>query len=781
MKYSMNWLKRYIEFDTPHTELFERLSMTGSEVEGFKEKFEDMENVVIGKILKIEAVPDSDKIRYCSVTDGKEEYNVVCGAPNIKEGDVVPFALTGARLPGGMKIKKTKIRGLESQGMMCSKKELGMGADHTGIFILDEKYALGSDFKGYFNDIVFEIEVTPNRPDLLSHYGLAREVGALVRKKPNPVPRDEEIRGKYESPVKVEVRAPEACTRYALLYVKNVQNSPSPPEIREALESMGMTSKDLLVDISNFNLFEGGHPTHFFDADRIAGKIIIRFAAENEKCVTIDKEERTLTVSDLVIADEEKVLAIAGVIGCLGSEVTENTVNIAIESAVFTPSFIRRTKQRLGIDSDAAYRFERGVDPEAPLASLGRIVYLLKQYTKFESLGNIVDTLRSAYSHPGIIVKNETLERILSVKLEPERICEILSYLSFKCEKLINGDFRIGVPSFRAADMKHEYDVIEEVGRIYGYAQVEPKRPYIRSPAGLNPYFSFKEKVRNHFVSRGYLETLNISICDEDAFKAYGYTGDFTKVVNPLNQNLAVLAPSLFPRLIGVLVKNMKYNPSSLKLFEIGNVFGGKSETEVVSLVLYGNYFDENWASRKKTLECDLFTLKGEIAAFFDLTGNTAEFGECSEPFYTAGSACSVLLNGEKIGHFGIIEKSRIGSKRVPRSVAAAEFSLKPLFKCEDDVYTGYSVFQKASRDITMVFPAGVVSGDIMKTLKASAGRDLKSAVLFDIFEIPKGGTALTFRMTFQSSKKTLSDSDIDSAVGAVIKKLKERFNAELR
>ena len=779
MEYSLKWIKKYIDIDIPERELFEKLSMSGSEVEGYKELLTEIENVCIGKILKIEKHPNADKLQYCDVTDGKETFKVVCGAQNIHEKDIIPFAKIGAKLPGGVKIKKSKIRGVESQGMLCSQKELGFGEDHTGIFILDAQYKVGENFKKYFDDMIFEIEITPNRPDLLSHIGLVREIGALLGKGTRK-PAVEEIRNTVDSPIKVKIEAKDACPRYSAIYISGITNGESTEEITYFIKTMGLNSKGLLVDISNFNLFDIGHPTHFFDADKIDGNITVRFAKKGEKCTTIDKENRVLSNKDLVIADDKKIIALAGVMGCMNSEVDKNTKNLFIESAIFAPSYIRETKKHYGIMSDAAYRFERGVDPEITPFSIKRVVYLLKQNTTFSGTSNILDSYPGRRDLPIITLKKENVEKILNIDLALDKITDILRSLGYKVEKLINNDIKVLVPSFRSYDTLREIDLIEEIGRIYGFNNVPEIRPYIRGKVRTNVFWDLKFKIRKYLSGRGFYETMTFSLIDETYIKNLGYKGKIKSLSNPLNIEQNIFSPWIFPRLLSVLKGNLKYKNKNIRLFEISHIYDGE-EKEAISFLLYGNQELINWRNKEPN-EMDIFNLKGELNAFFDLIGQNDLIYKNEElPFLVKGNSGGIYKGEEYLGFIGMVSPEFLPSKRIEKPVFIAELVLEPLLKKGIVKYTPISQYPAIERDISMIFKKDIQISEIKALIEKNGTVNLREINLMDVYEMNDKEDALMFRLNFQSQRKTLNDKAIEYLMGKIIGSLEEKLSGRLR
>ena len=782
MKYSLNWIKKYIDIELSEDELYKKLTMSGSEVEGCHMLLEDISDIVISKINKIEPHPQADKLQICTVTDGKETYSVVCGATNIQKGQIVPLAKIGASLPGNMKIKRSKIRGIESEGMLCSTKELGLGTDHEGIFILKSDLKKGKSFKDYFDDTVFEIEITPNRPDLLSHYGLSREIAAITGKRARPLEIVDSIVGNTESPIRVEIRDLDACPKYLLLYVKNIENPSSPQDIKNALIAMDTNPKSLLVDLSNYNLFETGHPTHFFDADKIQGNIIVRFARKGEKTITLDGEERVLQSTDLVIADEKKILAIAGVIGCANSEVSDSTKNIAIESAVFKPALIRKTKNRLGIKSDAAYRYERGVDINAPETSLKRIMKHFREYTTFEANSNVIDVSAPVPAVRDIVLKEQTIKSILGVSLESSEITNILLRLGFKIEKLLESSMKVTVPTFRYHDIEREIDLVEEVGRIYSFERIPAARPYIRGPLVLNKYRDFKDDLKHVIAGRGFHETVTLTVSEDKLYQSYGYQEDMLQITNPLNISQNVFAPLIFPRLINVLIRNLKYRPEQLGFFEIGNVFSGE-EKERISILMYGKRWGNNWITGSEEKIAGLFDLKGELSAIFNYLDikDKIEYQNVDMPYFVPGRSGEILLDGAHIGWLGQVEPDNIPSKRIKYPVLSAEFDLKALYSDEIITYEHFSMFPEIERDLAVVFPDQPVNAEVISAISSAAGEMLTSIELKDVYKLKTKAFSMMYRLTFQSGKKTLKDKQVDYFMTQIIKRIEGDFDAKLR
>ncbi|MDD3627892.1 MAG: phenylalanine--tRNA ligase subunit beta, partial [bacterium] len=615
MKLSLNWLNDYIPIrDMDYVEVAQKMIMFGFEDTRFDRELESLEDVVVGKILKIERHPNADKLSYCQVDSGTGVLNIVCGATNIQEGNIVPLALEGAKLPNGVILKKSKIRGVESQGMMCSQKELQYGSDASGIFILPQEWEVGKQVKDYLNDYIVSYEVKSNRPDLLSHVGVSRELSGLLSL-PFLFPYIESD-SDFISDVKIEIENAEDCGRYVGKVIQGVEVKESGDLIRFRMNALGLQPRNNIVDISNYVLFELGHPVHIFDKDKIeGGKVIVRRAKQGEEITLLDGNQYKLDDTILVIADAVKPLAVAGIMGGLDSAVTFETKNIFIESAHFNPVLIRRGAKKLGLQTDASYRFERGTDIKGLETVADRVAYLVKKESHGQISANI-DVVKTKLPEEKVItIRVSRTNQILGAELSKGEIIKMLSDLHFKYIKDADDNIDFQIPDYRQ-DVYREIDLIEEVGKLFGYNNLNTTLPKLgikdRRP---NHQFEFNSLLREVLVGLGLTEVINISIFTEDNLKYYSNTENLITIRNPVGQFLNKLRPTLLTGLVRNLNRNLNRGRDSVKIFEIGSIFNKSEdsdlESESLSILLSGDFNEVHWREKKR--EVNFFDLKGIV------------------------------------------------------------------------------------------------------------------------------------------------------------------------
>ncbi|HPI04092.1 MAG TPA: phenylalanine--tRNA ligase subunit beta, partial [Candidatus Goldiibacteriota bacterium] len=581
---SYNWIKEYIDIDVPAADFASKLYMSGLACEEIIEKKPETSGVVIAKILKIEKHPNADKLSYCDVTDGAQTYKVVCGAPNIKEGQTVPLAKLGATLPGGVTIKRTKIRGIESEGMMCSGRELGLGDDHSGILLLDEnKYALGTEFSPVKNDAIFNFEITPNRPDLLCILGISR-LASAVYKKPVKTPscalKDAYIDPKLDinALLKVENRSAERCPRYAARIIQGVTIKDSPDWLKEKLISAGVRPINNVVDVTNFVLLELNQPLHAFDLAKLkGGKIIIRTAAKGEKITALDGKTYEPKETDLMIADAENPAAIAGVMGGEHYSVTSETKTVVIESACFHPGSVRKTSRSLGIKSDSSYRFERGIDIDNTINALNRAVSLIIETSGGTASRDVIDVYPVKAAPKTVTMRFEKLNKTIGINLTPEAASAVVKDLGFQIISCGADSMAVTIPGYRV-DMEKEIDLIEDIAQIYGYDNLPLSMPLSPVSMGSRPGLEvFTGKVRSVMVSYGFSQAINYSFMNKKLLKelkAESFSHPTpAAIANPFNEEESHMKTTMIPDMIKNLIFNYNKENENIHLFETANVF----------------------------------------------------------------------------------------------------------------------------------------------------------------------------------------------------------------
>ena len=798
MLISLNWLKQYIDLEGIEiNELENALTMIGQEVEKIDRQGSNLDNIVVAQIIEKESHPESDHLTVCKVDNGTEIQQVICGAPNHKKGDKVILAQIGANLGEDFVIKKTKIRGMESNGMLCSEKELGLGQAHEGIMILPEDAKVGTPAKEYFklSDVIFELEITPNRPDCLSHIGIARELAVYYDKElkmPN-TKIENETTEKVEDLVTVEIDDTEISRRYAARIVKNVKIGESPKWLKERLESIGLRSINNVVDISNFVLMELNHPIHTFDYNKIQGnKIIVRRAKENEKVVTLDDQERELASEDIVIADANRVVAIAGVMGAANSEVDENTTNILIEVAHFEPTLIRKTSKKLTLSSDASYRFERGVDLEDAEKVINRVANLIKEVAGGDILEGIVDNYPIKHEKKLVELNIPRLNKFVGKEIPEEKIIKIFENLEVQVTK--NGDnLSLIAPSFRE-DLEREQDYYEEVIRIYGFDNIEDILPKLDMNSDeIVDTTLILDNVKDIAASVGLKEVINYSFIPRDGLEKINFTriakDNTLEVLNPITEDFVIMKPTLIYSLLKNAKDNLSRNFSNINFFEVSRTFekGEKLAKEDVKLgiILAGEPNKYLWDAKPK--KYDFYDLKGiveEILSKMKFNNYTIKRTEQTE--LHPGRGADIFVGREFIGSFGEIHPDvleKFGLEKESILVAELNIDLIKKYTGKKVSYKGISKFPAVPRDLALVIDDQILVGDVIKTLEKVSPL-IEKVELFDVYQgigLGLGKKSIAISIVIRDKNKTLVEEEINGVVSKILEKVKKDYNAELR
>ncbi|MCX7825293.1 MAG: phenylalanine--tRNA ligase subunit beta [Verrucomicrobiae bacterium] len=797
MKISYNWLKDYVEFDWPPEHLAERLTMCGIEVEGVEQVGARFDHVVVAQILSVDRHPNADRLTVCRVTDGATERQIVCGATNHKAGDKIALALPGAVLPGDFKIKISKIRGVESHGMMCSPKELGLAEDAQGLLILEPAARLGAPINEVLggSDTVFELEITPNRPDLLSVIGIAREVAALTG---NPVrlPAVEfsETGEPIESLTKIRVDAPEFCPRYTARVVRGVKIGPSPKWLATLLEKLGVRSINNVVDVTNFVLLECGHPLHAFDYNLLAGReIIVRRARPGECLVTIDGKNRTLDDQMLVIADAEKPVALAGVMGGQHSEINERTVDVLLESAYFLPTNIRKTSKRIGLSSESSYRFERGADIGLCDWASRRAVSLFQQLAGGTVARGVIDALAAPITKRRIACRYARVNQLLGVEVPADAARRALTNLGLSITDESADRFEVEVPTFRV-DLQREADLIEEIGRIHGLDKI-PSVVSRAAPSAPNadPQFDRLRLVRQVLTGLGFEEAQNQTLVSPAiaALTPLAEGESLVKLENPLNEDLSVLRPGLLPGLAQNLRTNVSRQTLDARLFEIGRVFalsGGRfCERLRLALSATGRRAPDAWEADARAAKVDFYDLKGAVEALLArLNIGRVEFVPRSAPAGMLEESAEVRVNNKPVGEIGrlCVGLEREFDLRDP--VMLAEFDLDGLLAGArwEKSYRPLPQHPSVQRDVALVLDVNVTHAQVMAAFAACRKNLVESIGLFDIFAggaIPKGKKSMAYSLVYRAPDRTLTDAEVNRIHEDIKAALKKSLQCEIR
>lgn len=806
MKFTLNWLKEYVDTDLSAAELSDRLTMLGLEVDSVCDLHSELSGIVVGEVKTVDRHPDADRLTVCRVKVGEEEKQVVCGAPNVRPGLKVALALPGTNLLSRLHIKESTVRGVLSQGMMCSEKELGISEEHGGIMELPRALASGQSLAEALElcDTLIEVDLTPNRPDCASVIGIAREVagfsGARLRM---PVDAAVEL-DDSDLPFTVEVDDGRACPRYAARLLKNVVIGPSPWWIKKRLLAVGMRPINNVVDVTNLVMMEFGQPLHAFDYKLLTGgRIVVRRARAGEAITTLDGDERQLDTEMLVICDAEKPVAVAGVMGGENSEVSDTTTDILLESACFDPVSVRRTARRLNLSTEASYRFERGVDPGGTLLALERAVQLLTDVTGGEIVAGGVDFRADIKSPPPITLRVGRTSRLLGVDLDAATISRYLKSIEIGVSQQDEETLIVQPPSFRI-DLEREIDLVEEVARLEGYNEIPPAMPLVP--------MSFPEKDDNRLLrsrlsamltAQGFFEAINYSFVSPSHFDQLGLAEDdqnrqTVNLLNPLSDDQAVMRTILLPGLLENVRRNINYQNSDLRLFEIGKVFiaktGGEQPMERTHLagVLCGRRYPGAPVFHHGAELTDVFDAKGTIELLLgdlDLAGVSVRVSCDSQlpPYADKGLAGLVTTaEGLALGYFGRVAPMALKNFGIKQEVFFFTLDLDGLTDCRsvDKKIVALPKFPKVSRDIALLVPEETPAGDMLVAIRQVGEKLLEGAEIFDVYRgksIEAGFKSVAISITYRSHEKTLNDKVINKIHQKLISMLESRFKGRMR
>lgn len=799
MKISLNWLKDYIDLKgiSPE-EIISQLTLAGLEVEDVTDQSRIFKNFIVGFVKEKKKHPDADRLSLCILFDGKEDLQVVCGAPNVEAGQKVVFAPVGTIIPkGNFEIGKAKIRGIESNGMICSEAELELSDNHEGIMVLDSKLKAGTLITKALglDDIIFEIGITPNRSDALSHVGVARDIAAIFNRKVN-VPKIKS--DKSTTPVKksasITIEDPVNCPRYSARVVKNITVKESPEWLKNKLVKIGLRPRNNIVDISNYVMHECGQPLHTFDLDRLSGnKIIIKSTDKEFNFTTLDSKNRKLPAGSLMIYDADGPVAVAGVMGGENSEISDSTKNVLIESAYFNPSSIRKTAKTLGLSTDASYRFERGTDPSNTVYAAERTAQLIKELAGGEILEGTIDVYPHKIKEKKIKLRFSRIERILGYIVPEKSVVSILKRLGMELMPKVKDEITVTVPTFRP-DIEREIDLIEEIARIYGYDKI-PAVSKISITLGEKTDASLlADNIRDTANSLGFYEMINNPLQN---MNRASLTGKPIFLKNPLSKDMQCLRTSLLPGALNVVSQNIKYGEKDLALFEIGNSFNKKSNSEIknfkdfaenqkVILLLTGNIGQNSWNQKERT--SDIYALKGLLKSFelkilLDNVLNDSYYHSENTEF---DLQITKKYGESVIGCGGRVRNEVLKQFDIEQEVFCFEFDLDKLkkIKLKQIKYSEPLRFPKVIRDFAFSFDKSVQYEDIEKFILSEGSSILKSVNLFDLFEsdsLGKNKKSLGFTLEFFSNQRTLTEEEVEEEFNKMISAVTKKFNANLR
>lgn len=792
MKFSEQWLREWVSPQLETQAMADQITMAGLEVDAIEAVAAEFSGVVVAEVLSKEKHPDADKLNVCTVNDGTgEPVQVVCGASNVDVGQKIPFAQVGGILPGDFKIKKAKLRGVESCGMICSASELGLEEETSpGILVLSSAAPVGVDFREFMhlNDMTIEVDLTPNRGDCLSIKGLSREVGVLNRL-PVEGPVIEAVAAEIEESFTVSIEAPEQCPRYIGRVIKGVNvKAETPLWMVERLRRSGIRSIDPVVDITNYVMLELGQPMHAFDRDNLHGGIVVRMAKPGEKLTLLDGNDVALRPETLVIADHSGPLAMAGVMGGENSGVNENTHTIFLESAFFTPLAIAGQARSYGLHTDASHRFERGVDPQLTPVAVERATQLLIEICGGQA-GPAVEA-KSAEHMPterAIVLRSERLEKALSKTLDSDDVSDILQRLGLDVS-MQGADWAVTAPSWRF-DLAIEEDLIEEVARIHGYNNLPMRRPAARlALRSANEATLTQSRLRHQMVARGFQEAITYSFVAPELQATLLPDAVTPVLANPISADLSVMRASLFPGLIRAMEHNLNRQQTRVRLFETGLVFNGEldalSQVPMLGALVCGPREAEGWSGVKDRV--DFYDLKGDLESVIALGGeeDAWRFEPAEHPALHPGQSAQLLYNGEPAGWIGTLHPQVRATLGLKMDAVLFEVRLDMLSQGSVPAFEPLSRFPEVRRDLAFILKEVTPVQSLLDCAREQAGDYLQDIKLFDVYAgkgVAEGHKSIALGLTWQHPSRTLNDEEINQLVDSIVTQVRVKLDADLR
>lgn len=792
MKFSEQWLRGWVNPQVSRDELVARLSMAGLEVDSVTPAAGQFSGIVVGEILATEQHPDADKLRVCQVSNGAETFQVVCGAPNARPGIKIPFAMIGAELPGDFKIKKAKLRGVESFGMLCSAAELQISEENDGLLELAADAPVGQDIRQYLNldDASIEIGLTPNRGDCLSLAGLARDVSALYDV-PVTRPVVPAVPAAHDEVRSVEVSAPAACPRYLGRVIRNVDLSkPTPLWMVERLRRSDVRSIDAAVDITNYVMLELGQPMHAFDLAEINGGIRVRMAEEGEKLVLLDGQEVALRADTLVIADHTRALAIAGVMGGEHSGVnTEKTRDLFLESAFFEPISVAGKARSYGLHTDASHRYERGVDSQLAREAMERATALLLEIVGGEA-GPIVEAVSQQHlpNIAPITLRDERITQMLGLQMDAAQVEQLLNALELTTSANGAGQWAVTVPSHRF-DISLEVDLIEELARLYGYNNLPVRYPQARlAPQGKPETRGELPNLRRLLVARGYQEAITYSFIDPKLFELFTPGVEPLVLANPISNDMAAMRASLWPGLVKAMQHNLNRQQDRVRLFESGLRFVGQlgdlKQQPMIAGVVTGSRLPEGWANGRDGI--DFFDVKADVEALLGYSGALSDFSFVAgkHPALHPGQTARIERDGKEVGYLGAIHPELAKTLGLDRPVYVFELVLGDVVEGRLPKFSELSKFPETRRDLALIAGRDVASSSVLEVIRDNAGEWLTDLRLFDVYQgkgIDPDRKSLAVGLTWQHPSRTLNDDEVNETLQNILTSLEQRLNTTLR
>ncbi len=800
MKFSLSWLRNYISIELEASDLAEKLTMAGLEVETVADRYSYLEQVVVGRILSVNAHPNADKLKLCSVDIGDHQIPIVCGAQNITSGMLAPVALPGTLFPDGNLLEKSVIRGAASEGMLCSEGELGLGADKSGVMTIESGPIIGENLAIALNlsDKVFDVDLTPNRPDCLSILGIAREIAALYDTKINyPDTAISDSENLISDLTSITIKAPDHCPRYTARLLDNIKVGPSPFWLQDCLLSIGLRPINNIVDVTNFVLMETGQPLHAFDFDQLAdNRIVVRMADNGEKFVTLDQNERKLSDDMLMICDNRRPVALAGVMGGLNSEIEASTTRVLIESAYFEPAGIRKTAKTTGLNTEASHRFERGSDPEGTVNAANRAALLMAEIGGGAIISGILDEYPRPVHATSMPLSVKDTNRLLGTGFNGDEIREMLESIEFKVKNVDDDKLMVDAPSFRV-DVIRPVDLMEEVARISGYNNIPTTFPMIPAEdrhSVKKP--ETRDRIKSILNGFGFSESIHYSFisdrsCDRLCLESDDPRRNLVKILNPLTEDQSVMRSSLVPGLLESMHRNLSKQIGTLKLFEMGNIFISRGqddlpdEREMLIALWTGKRF--NTSLHSKDVGCDFYDLKGVVDGMFQsLQVDNVNYTRMPDDLcsYTRPGFTARILSGDDVlGLAGEVHPQVLQNYDLMQPAYILEIDLERLFSQIPDYRQSEPLpkYPAVSRDITIIVDKAVESAAILASIKDAGEELVESLSIFDVFQgepIQPGKKSISFRIVYRSADKTLEDDRVNKLHNKITKGLLEKFKA---
>ncbi len=790
MKISTEWLREWVEVDESPAALADRLTMAGLEVDSVTPAAPFFAKVVVGEIVACEQHPNADKLRVCQVSTGAESVQVVCGAPNARVGLKAPFAQVGAELPGDLTIRKAKLRGVESFGMLCSARELGLSEDSNGLLELPADAPVGQSLRDYLrlDDHVIEVDLTPNRSDCLGMVGIAREVGALSRRPVKPLPAVE-VAETVADRIPVSLEAPAVCPRYVGRVIRNVNiKAETPIWMRERLRRAGVRSLGVVVDVTNYVMLELGQPMHAFDLGKIDGGIVVRMARDGETLSLLNGETVELRADTLVIADNSRALALAGIMGGEESAVGDDSRDIFLESAFFAPTGIAGRARQYGLHTESSHRFERGVDPNIQRYALDRATQLILELAGGEAGPAVEAAAEAELPRPvAVRLRQSRVQQMLGIDIPADEVVDILRRLGLAVTER-DGGWDVVVPTYRF-DLALEVDLIEELARVWGYHRVPVRRA--AASLAMAPQAERRlslRRLRSALVDRGYQEAITYSFVAPALQEALDPEQQPIALANPISADLAVMRTSLWPGLVQAVLHNQKRQRQRVRLFESGLRFRGGLDAlvqeRVIAGVATGSRLPEQWAAADEPV--DFFDVKGDVEALLALTGeaDAFRFEAAAHPALHPGQSAAIYRGERLVGWLGALHPEVQKRLDLAGATYVFELALEPLTQAKLPAFEALSRFPSIRRDLAVIVRDDTPAAAVLAVARSAAGELLRQAFVFDVYRgqgVEPGFKSLAIGLILQDSSRTLTDADVDEVIARVVVRLGQELGAVLR